>query len=76
VGLRQGAQVRFSSSALTYRNIGESISAFVIVTGQVYLISEVFMDQAGLTWYALQAQEEDSVGWINEEQLPPHEILP
>jgi PPM family protein phosphatase len=68
-----GQSLVFEFAALTYTQMGQSNSAFLIQTNQVYLVQEIFVDED--TWIRLYEPESKRSGWIREADLPPYSLL-
>jgi hypothetical protein len=75
--LNEGDQVRLADSALTYRSIeAGATSAFALLPGQVYEITQVFTDAQNQRWIRFYDPQSEQNGWINQDELPAYEILP
>jgi serine/threonine protein phosphatase PrpC len=68
-----GQALEFDVAALTYLEIGQTHSAFLIEPHRPYLVQETFTDVE--TWIRLYEQDSKRSGWIREADLPTYRLL-
>jgi serine/threonine protein phosphatase PrpC len=68
-----GQEIAFEAAALTYLEIGQTSSAFLIEPHRPYLVQEIFTDVE--TWICLYEQDSKRSGWIREADLPTYRLL-
>jgi hypothetical protein len=68
-----GQDIVFEAVALTYLDIEQRNSAFLIEPDRPYHVQEIFIDVD--TWIRLYEQESERSGWIREADLPDYRLL-
>jgi PPM family protein phosphatase len=68
-----GQSLVFDVAALTYTQLGQGSSEFLIQPNEAYLVQEIFVDED--TWIRLYEPESARSGWIREADLPPYRLL-